>query len=178
MSRAGRAHKNASPVDIQKSELEKLLNNPEKAIKAINGIKIVKTGDVTGETVRNKDQLAVVSSISAAGSGDFHLYKNTKRRELDKQGEEERLIQKKQDDEEFERKRKEAEQRDNARTQKNRERRKKRRLKENRQDSAGPSATNGSHSTETPLQKNHENHKKSPRPQKDSDQVLVIESDL
>ncbi|KAF9012369.1 hypothetical protein BDQ17DRAFT_1343762 [Cyathus striatus] len=112
-----------TPVDKQRSQLERLLKDPSKPAfippppkeKAIRPPR---------EMMKN-----VQGSSAGAGSGEFHVYKASRRREYERLKQLEEESQKEVITAEFERKRKEAEEVANLKTAKNRAKRLKKKAK-------------------------------------------------
>ncbi|RSH76985.1 uncharacterized protein EHS24_003924 [Apiotrichum porosum] len=68
-----------TPTDIQKYKLERLLANPDKEYKIPQNLGAPKTLRAPKELPKN-----VTGSSSAAGSGEFHVYKHSRRREFER----------------------------------------------------------------------------------------------
>ncbi|CAK9780774.1 DUF1168-domain-containing protein [Cutaneotrichosporon oleaginosum] len=64
--------------DIQKRRLEKLLANPDKEVVLPEGMGL-KMGRTPKDTLKN-----ISGSSAAAGSGEFHIYKHSRRREYER----------------------------------------------------------------------------------------------
>ncbi|KAG6845936.1 hypothetical protein H0H87_000742, partial [Tephrocybe sp. NHM501043] len=106
-------------VEKQKIQLEKLLKDPQKPAYVPPPPK-EKTIRPPREMMKN-----VQGSSAGAGSGEFHVYKASRRREYERLKLLEETTQKELIDAEFERKRQEAEEAAEAKTAKNRARRQK-----------------------------------------------------
>ncbi|EAU91800.1 hypothetical protein CC1G_04568 [Coprinopsis cinerea okayama7 len=108
-----------TPVEKQRSQLERLLKDPAKPAYIPPPPK-EKTIRPAREMMKN-----VQGSSAGAGSGEFHVYKAARRREYERLKLLEEEAQKEAIAAEFERKRKEAEEAANAKTAKNRAKRQK-----------------------------------------------------
>ncbi|TIC12901.1 MFS general substrate transporter [Wallemia mellicola] len=115
-----------TPVDYQKEQLDKLLEDPTKPV-------YIPDAPKKKEIAPAKEMFAHVQGSSAgAGSGEFHVYKQSRRREYDRV----QLMEEERREEaraaEFEQRRREREAVAEAKTSKNRNRRNKR--KQGKQD--------------------------------------------
>lgn len=108
-----------TPLDHQRAQLERLLKDPSKPAYIPPPPK-EKTIRAPREMMKN-----VQGSSAGAGSGEFHVYKASRRREYERLKMMEESARKEAEDAEFERKRKEAEEQAAAKTAKNRARRQK-----------------------------------------------------
>jgi hypothetical protein len=99
-------------VEKQRSQLEKLLKDPAKPAYIPSAPK-EKTIRAAREMMKN-----VQGSSAGAGSGEFHVYKASRRREYERLKLLEEATQKETEEAEFERKRREAEEITNAKTAK------------------------------------------------------------
>jgi hypothetical protein len=66
--------------DLQRRQLDKLLSNPEKEVKLPEGLG-ARMGGVRAPREMIK---SVAGSAAAAGSGEFHVYKQSRRREAER----------------------------------------------------------------------------------------------
>ncbi|KAF8161131.1 hypothetical protein B0H34DRAFT_795966 [Crassisporium funariophilum] len=123
-------------VEKQRSQLEKLLKDPLKPAYVPPPPK-EKTIRAAREMMKN-----VQGSSAGAGSGEFHVYKASRRREYERLKLLEEASQKEVEDADFEKKRRDAEELNNAKTSKNRAKRqkKKERSKMKGNDDDGSSA--------------------------------------
>ncbi|KAH9485440.1 PRKR-interacting protein 1-like protein [Psilocybe cubensis] len=114
-------HRHAlTAVEKQRSQLEKLLKDPAKPVYIPPPPK-EKTIRPAREMMKN-----VQGSSAGAGSGEFHVYKASRRREYERLKLLEEASNKEIEDAEFERRRRETEELANAKTVKNRAKRQKR----------------------------------------------------
>src|ERR1700733_3001559 len=103
----------------QATELNKLFADPEREIK------------LPDSTIQKGSRLApppeivanVQGSSAGAGSGEFHVYKASRRREYERLRGMEEEVRNEEDGEKWERERREREERDREKTRKNREKR-------------------------------------------------------
>jgi hypothetical protein len=108
-----------TPVSQQSAAVEALFKNPDREIKIPTGEK-QKTLAPPPEIVAN-----VQGSSAGAGSGEFHVYKASRRREYDRLRLMDEEVKKQEADKEFAQKREEAKKADEEKTNKNRARRQK-----------------------------------------------------
>ncbi|KAJ9239231.1 hypothetical protein DTO169E5_4521 [Paecilomyces variotii] len=122
-----------TPVSEQATQIESLLKDPTKDIQ-IPPPKKEKTSAALPpppEIVAN-----VQGSSAGAGSGEFHVYKASRRREYERMRLMEEEVKKEKADEEFERKREEQRRKDEEKTEKNRKKREKRKAGKNKKGGA------------------------------------------
>ncbi|PWY97066.1 hypothetical protein BCV70DRAFT_139834, partial [Testicularia cyperi] len=112
-----------SPHQVQAQAISKLLANPDKEIK-------ISSASSAGKSIRPpRDMMKNVSGSSAgAGSGEFHVYKQQRRREYERIQIMEEQAQQAAEKDEFDRKRAAQQQHDEAKTDKNRAKREKKKL--------------------------------------------------
>lgn len=116
-----------TPVSEQANQINSLFKDPTKEIR-LNG---------TGKS-RSADSLApppeivanVQGSSAGAGSGEFHVYKASRRREYERMKLMDEELNREKADEEFEKRRAEAKRKDDEKTEKNRRKREKRKAAE------------------------------------------------
>ncbi|KAF2762443.1 DUF1168-domain-containing protein [Pseudovirgaria hyperparasitica] len=118
-----------SPASKQASQVEALFAKPDRDIRIPDG------------TVSNKHSLPpppeivanVQGSSAGAGSGEFHVYKASRRREYERIRTMEEEVRKTQEDLDFQRTREERAKQDAAKTDKNRKRREKEKARKQQQ---------------------------------------------
>jgi hypothetical protein len=116
-----------TPVSEQANQINSLFKDPTKEIR-LNG---------TGKS-RSADSLApppeivanVQGSSAGAGSGEFHVYKASRRREYERMKLMDEELNREKADEDFEKRRAEAKRKDDEKTEKNRRKREKRKAAE------------------------------------------------
>ncbi|KAG8734034.1 hypothetical protein FRC11_013090 [Ceratobasidium sp. 423] len=126
--------KKQTAVDVQKQQLERLMKDPTKPINLPAAPK-EKTVRPPREMMKN-----VQGSSAGAGSGEFHVYKQSRRREYERLKIMEEASKKEQETAEFEAKKREREEQSEAKTAKNRARRQKKKnraMGKGAQDGAG-----------------------------------------
>ncbi|CAE6419285.1 unnamed protein product [Rhizoctonia solani] len=111
--------KKQTAVDLQKQQLEKLMKDPTKAVNLPAPPK-EKTIRPPREMMKN-----VQGSSAGAGSGEFHVYKQSRRREYERLKMMEEESKKEQETAEFEARKREREAQSEAKTAKNRAKRQK-----------------------------------------------------
>ena len=110
-----------TPTSQQATQLTALFANPDKEIQVPNPDASKPCGLAPPpEIVAN-----VQGSSAGAGSGEFHVYKASRRREYERLRQMDEQVKKEKDTEEFEKQREERKTRDEARTNKNKARREK-----------------------------------------------------
>src|SRR5438034_7295374 len=112
-----------TPVSEQATQIDSLFKDPAREIRIPNISKPRTSASLAPppEIVAN-----VQGSSAGAGSGEFHVYKASRRREYERMRLMEEELKTEKSNEEFERKREEARRKDEAKTEKNRRKREKR----------------------------------------------------
>ncbi|KAJ7287480.1 hypothetical protein C8J57DRAFT_1167593 [Mycena rebaudengoi] len=139
-----------TPVERQRTQLDKLLKDPVKPAFVPPPPK-EKTIRPPREMMKN-----VQGSSAGAGSGEFHVYKASRRREYERLKLLEETSQKEAEDAAFQRKRKEAEDLADSKTAKNRAKRQKKKDRSKTKGSApddGQGAGGNAARSEAPLKK-------------------------
>ena len=126
-----------TPKDAQATSVDALFAKPDINIPLPSDTTISKKSVIPAppEIVAN-----VQGSSAGAGSGEFHVYKASRRREYERVKAMDEEVERERKDEEFERVREEKNRRDEEKTDKNRRRREK---KKNKGKSAQPAKVNG-----------------------------------
>lgn len=123
-----------TPVTQQADQVEALFAKPDRDIPIPSNNSLTKKPNIPAppEIVAN-----VQGSSAGAGSGEFHVYKASRRREYERIKMMDEEVAREKADEEFERKREELRKRDEEKTGKNRKRREKQKKKKVRNDEKG-----------------------------------------
>ncbi|OJD18139.1 hypothetical protein AJ78_01805 [Emergomyces pasteurianus Ep9510] len=125
-----------TPVSEQATQIQSLFKDPSKDI-TIPGPSKQRTSTSLApppEIIAN-----VQGSSAGAGSGEFHVYKASRRREYERVRLMEQELKIDEADEAFERRREEARRRDEEKTEKNRRKREKKKKAKEKKGSSGPS---------------------------------------
>jgi hypothetical protein len=110
-----------TPVSAQAATIEALFAKPDKEIQIpTSASQAPKPSYQPPEIVAN-----VQGSSAGAGSGEFHVYKASRRREYERLRTMDEEVKKEEENDEFERLRREKEEKDHEKTRRNREKRKK-----------------------------------------------------
>jgi hypothetical protein len=109
-----------TPVSAQSASVEALFARPDQPIRLPSEALSGPRPSAIPEIVTN-----VQGSSAGAGSGEFHVYKASRRREYERLKAMDEDVKKDKDREEFEKEREERERRDEEKTRKNREKREK-----------------------------------------------------
>ncbi|KAK2738389.1 hypothetical protein FQN57_007066 [Myotisia sp. PD_48] len=120
-----------TPLSEQANEIQSLFKNPDKEIRipTVSKLRTAASLAPPPEIVAN-----VQGSSAGAGSGEFHVYKASRRREYERTKLMEEELKREQENEEFERKREEARKKDEEKTEKNRRKRAKKKKGKEKQD--------------------------------------------
>jgi hypothetical protein len=137
-----------TPVTEQAAQIGTLFKDPTKEIRLPPPSKDRKTSSLPPppEIVAN-----VQGSSAGAGSGEFHVYKASRRREYERMRVMDEEVKREKADEEFERKREEARRKDEERTEKNRKKREKRKATKNKKGTQN--GTDGINLDKTPVKR-------------------------
>ncbi|KAL1960938.1 hypothetical protein VTO42DRAFT_5922 [Malbranchea cinnamomea] len=129
-----------SPVAEQASQIQNLFKDPTKEIRLPEKSKPRTAASLPPppEIVAN-----VQGSSAGAGSGEFHVYKASRRREYERVRLMEEELMREKADEEFERRREEMKRKDEEKTEKNRRKREKRKAKGKQKGGAPDKAVAG-----------------------------------
>ncbi|EKG12352.1 hypothetical protein MPH_10469 [Macrophomina phaseolina MS6] len=125
-----------SPASAQASQLEALFKHPDREINIPNGPKN-KSLPPPPEIVAN-----VQGSSAGAGSGEFHVYKASRRREYERLRLMDEETKRERQNKEFEEKMAEMRKKDEAKTNKNKARREKAKLRKQKKSENGDSGDN------------------------------------
>ena len=129
-----------TPVSEQATEIQTLFKDPSKDIKIPDPSKKKTSASLPAppEIVAN-----VQGSSAGAGSGEFHVYKASRRREYERVKLMDEELKKEKADEEYQRKLEEAKRRDEEKTDKNRKRREKRKATKKKVQGGAKQNANG-----------------------------------
>lgn len=115
---------NQSAASTQAASLDALFSKPDQEIKTESSTALRKQLGPPPEIMSN-----VQGSSAGAGSGEFHVYKASRRREYERLRAMDEEVTKERQEAEWEREKREREERDRERTRKNREKREKLKIK-------------------------------------------------
>ncbi|OIW27370.1 hypothetical protein CONLIGDRAFT_426445 [Coniochaeta ligniaria NRRL 30616] len=127
-----------TPVSQQAATVESLFARPDQEIRLPQSGSAVAARRAVPEIVTN-----VQGSSAGAGSGEFHVYKASRRREYERLRQMDEEVRKETEAEEFERLRREREERDAEKTRRNRERREKKKGKRGNKGTAAGGEAGG-----------------------------------
>jgi hypothetical protein len=126
-----------SPVSAQSAQLEALFANPDREIKLPSGPKGA-VAQAPPEIVAN-----VQGSSAGAGSGEFHVYKASRRREYERLRIMDEEVEKEEKDREWEEKRAKAREEEEEKVRKNREKREKAKARKAKKGKGGGPGADG-----------------------------------
>ncbi|KAI0137382.1 hypothetical protein BJ170DRAFT_678229 [Xylariales sp. AK1849] len=109
-----------TPVSAQAATVEALFSNPDRDVQIPSTVSRPRGVAPPPEIVTN-----VQGSSAGAGSGEFHVYKASRRREYERLRQMDEEVRSEKDGEDFERTREERARRDEEKTRRNREKREK-----------------------------------------------------
>ncbi|APA09991.1 hypothetical protein SS1G_05735 [Sclerotinia sclerotiorum 1980 UF-70] len=127
-----------SPRSETASQIHKLMSAPERKISE-TAAPVVKVSGTVPEIVQN-----VQGSSAGAGSGEFHVYKASRRREYERLKGMDEEVRRETEAEEWEREKREREEKDAEKTRKAREKRERKRQKKgDKSDTSGAGGAGG-----------------------------------
>ncbi|EMD86207.1 hypothetical protein COCC4DRAFT_39338 [Bipolaris maydis ATCC 48331] len=121
-----------TPRTEQASQVEALFAKPDREIHIPGSGAIAKTSSLPPEIVAN-----VQGSSAGAGSGEFHVYKASRRREYERLRAMDEEVKKEEDEKEFAKRKEELEKKDKEKTEKNRLKREKARQRKEKAKKGG-----------------------------------------
>ena len=129
-----------TPQDEQASQIESLFRDPSREVRLPEASRPKTSTSLPPppEIVAN-----VQGSSAGAGSGEFHVYKASRRREYERLRLMQSEVDKEKGDEEWKQEMEETRKKDDEKTEKNRKRREKRNVAKKKKDGKGGSAGNG-----------------------------------
>lgn len=129
-----------TPVSEHAKQLDALFSKPDQEIRVPTP-----PGAVPKRTVAAPPEIVtnVQGSSAGAGSGEFHVYKASRRREYDRLRAMDEEVKQEKDNEEFARKKAEREAKDEERTRRNREKREKKKQRAKKSFAAATSQESG-----------------------------------
>ncbi|KAI4645147.1 hypothetical protein J4E93_005947 [Alternaria ventricosa] len=142
-----------TPRSAQASEVEALFAKPDRDI-YIPGSSALAKSSLPPEIVAN-----VQGSSAGAGSGEFHVYKASRRREYERLRMMDEEVKKEEDEKEFAKRKEELEKKDKEKTEKNRLKREKARQRKEKAKKGGKGGT-GSERDGTPVAEDCKTKKK------------------
>jgi hypothetical protein len=143
-----------TPRTAQASQVEALFAKPDRDIH-IPGSALAKNSSLPPEIVSN-----VQGSSAGAGSGEFHVYKASRRREYERLRAMDEEVKKEEDEQDFAKRKEELEKKDKEKTEKNRLKREKARLRKEKAKK-GEKSGEGSERDGTPVAEGEKVKKKS-----------------
>ncbi|KAL2213815.1 DUF1168-domain-containing protein [Sarocladium strictum] len=120
-----------TPVSAQSASVEALFARPDQNIRL--------PSETSGPRLAAPPEIVtnVQGSSAGAGSGEFHVYKASRRREYERLKAMDEEVKKDKDKEEFDREKEERERRDEEKTRKNREKREKMKARKSKKGKGG-----------------------------------------
>ncbi|KAH6891208.1 hypothetical protein B0T10DRAFT_560465 [Thelonectria olida] len=137
-----------TPVSAQAASVDALFAKPEQHIRVPDSASLstaVASRNVPPEIVSN-----VQGSSAGAGSGEFHVYKASRRREYERLRDMDNSLRREKDQEEFDKDKTERDRKDEERTRKNREKREKLRARKAKKGKGGPAGADKKSSNTSP----------------------------
>jgi len=131
-----------TPVSEQAGKVEALFSKPDREIHI--PIAATKDGAPKAQALPPEIVANVQGSSAGAGSGEFHVYKASRRREYERIRHMEEELKKEKDQEEFEKKQEELRRKDEAKTNKNKAKREKMKARKLKAKTGGKSETSTS----------------------------------
>lgn len=122
-----------TPVSAQAATLTALFSHPDQVIAIPHSVSASTDLTTAGQAQYSGPEIVanVQGSSAGAGSGEFHVYKASRRREYERVRAMDEEVRREKDTESFERERREREERDRERTEKNRKKREKLKSRKN-----------------------------------------------
>jgi hypothetical protein len=114
-----------TPVSAQAASVEALFSKPDQDIRLPPSASSSAASSALARAAPPEIVTNVQGSSAGAGSGEFHVYKASRRREYERLREMDDDLRREKDQEQFDKDRKERERRDDEKTRKNREKREK-----------------------------------------------------
>jgi hypothetical protein len=127
-----------TPRTEQASQVEALFAKPDREIHIPGSGALAKTSSLPPEIVAN-----VQGSSAGAGSGEFHVYKASRRREYERLRAMDEEVKKEEDEKEFAKRKEELEKKDKEKTEKNRLKREKARQRKEKAKKGGQGGESG-----------------------------------
>jgi hypothetical protein len=126
-----------TPVSAQAASVEALFSKPDQDIRLPPSASSSAASSALARAAPPEIVTNVQGSSAGAGSGEFHVYKASRRREYERLKAMDEEVKKDKDKEEFDREKKERERRDEEKTRKNREKREKMKARKSKKGKGG-----------------------------------------